>query len=229
MSRKTMQAIGDRSPMADPDRILLVMLPGAHMKPADFIDCGFVAALRVQDWPIDVLAVDTGMDCYLDDSIVDRLHEDIILPAQASGARPIWLLGISLGGMGALLYAQAHGAAVRGIILLSPFIGTRGLIAEIEQAGGLRQWPGPAGAPTPEQALLAWLAQYQASDQRWAKLLLAYGVDDRFAAAHRLLADLLPRDRILTAPGGHDWETWTRLWHEILETAPFTSDPVSRC
>jgi pimeloyl-ACP methyl ester carboxylesterase len=200
-------------------RILLVMLPGAYMSAEDFSRHGFAAAL--DGWPIDVIAVETGVDRYLDNVIAERLHQEIILPAQARGYRRIWQLGISLGGMGALLHAQAHPGMVEGILLLSPFLGTRGLIAEIAAAGGLRHWPGVQQAPTYEQSLLTALGQYRADDARWPKLLLGYGVQDRFAAAHRLLAELLPEDRVFTAQGGHDWETWTALWHRMLGCAPF--------
>lgn len=221
MTSQAMSIIGDLAPAPDAARILLVMLPGAYMSAADFSRYGFAAALRDHDWPIDVVAVETGVDRYLDNVIAERLHQEIIRPAQARGYRHIWLLGISLGGMGALLHAQAHPGIVEGILLLSPFLGTRGLIAEIAAAGGLRQWPGVKQAPNYEQSLLTALAQYRADDTRWPKLLLGYGVLDRFAEAHRLLAELLPPDRVFTAEGGHDWETWTGLWHRMLRCAPF--------
>jgi pimeloyl-ACP methyl ester carboxylesterase len=221
MTNQAMTVIGDLAPAPDAARVLLVMLPGAYMSAEDFISHGFVAALGRYDWPIDVIAVETGIDRYLDNCIAERLNHELIMPALARGYRRIWLLGISLGGMGALLHAQAHPKTVEGILLLSPFLGTRGLIAEIAEAGGLRHWPGVRQAPTYEQSLLTSLRQYQADDESWAKMLLAYGVDDRFAAAHRLLAELLPQDRVFTAAGGHDWETWTALWHRMLRSAPF--------
>ena len=225
MTTQTMTIVGDLAPAADAGRILLVMLPGAYMSAADFTRHGFVAALGRYDWPIDVIAVETGIDRYLDNCIAERLHQEIILPAQARGYRRLWLHGISLGGMGALLYAQAHPKTVEGILLLSPFLGTRGLIAEIAAAGGLRHWPGVQQAPTYEQSLLTALGQCQTDEESWPKLLLGYGVQDRFAAAHRLLAELLPEDRVFTAEGGHDWETWTGLWHRMLGCAPFAILP----
>jgi pimeloyl-ACP methyl ester carboxylesterase len=226
MIDNAMTIIGELAPAPDAERILLVMLPGASMAAEDFTRHGFIAALRAYDWPIDVISVETGIDRYLDNRIVEDLHKELISPAQTNGYRRIWMLGISLGGMGALLYAQAHPKTVQGIFLLSPFIGTRGLIAEIADAGGLRHWAGVQQAPTPEQSLLTSLTRYQAEDEKWAILLLAYGVNDRFAGAHRLLAEVLPRDRVFTAEGSHDWETWTRLWHRMLSIAPFAIPPA---
>jgi pimeloyl-ACP methyl ester carboxylesterase len=185
---------------------LLVMLPGAEMSAEDFHTNGFLDA----DGPVDRIAVETGMDCYLDETSVQQLHEAVILPAQARGPVRIWLLGISLGGLGALLYAQAHPDRIAGILLLAPFIGSRGLIAEVERAGGLRHWR-TTDRTTSERRLLIWLG----SGVGLPDMHLAYGQDDRFAAAHRLLADLLPAERVVTGSGGHDWPTWCRLWPDL--------------
>jgi hypothetical protein len=42
-----------------------------------------------------------------------------------------------------------------------------------------------------------------------------------------MLADLLPNDRVVIAAGGHDWETWTALWRQVLDMQPFAghADP----
>jgi hypothetical protein len=37
-----------------------------------------------------------------------------------------------------------------------------------------------------------------------------------------MLAERLPRDRVVAAAGGHDWETWRALWHTVLDAEPFT-------
>lgn len=185
---------------------LLVMLPGAEMSAEEFEANGLLEG----DGPVDRIAVETGMECYLDEVSVALLHDQVIVPAHARGPVRIWLVGISLGGMGALLYAQAHPDRIAGTILLAPFIGSRGLIAEVERAGGLRHWR-PSGPSTPERRLLTWLG----AGAGLPSMHLGYGTDDRFAAAHRLLADLLPAERVVTAPGGHDWPTWRALWQTL--------------
>ena len=187
---------------------LLVMLPGADMHAEEFQANGFLDG----EGPVDRIAVETGMECYLDEVSVALLHDQVIAPAHVRGTVNIWLVGISLGGMGALLYAQTHPDRIAGTILLAPFIGSRGLIAEVERAGGLRHWQ-PANLSTAERRLLAWLG----AGQGLPDMHLGYGTDDRFAAAHRLLADLLPAERVVTAPGGHDWPTWCRLWQTLQQ------------
>ena len=207
-----------RDPCAGEAAGLLVLLPGAYMKAQDFETHDFIGAVRRRSCPLDIVAVETGMDSYLDNDIVERIHDEIIAPAVAAGTKAIWLAGISLGAMGALLYARRHAGDIAGLLLLSPFIGSRGIVAQIERAGGIRRWTPAAGeAPTIEQDLLLWLRSH---DQE-PPIRLAYGRDDRYAAAHRLIADLLPPERVIVGEGGHDWPTWEALWGRMLDARPF--------
>lgn len=210
------------APGAAADRLLLVMLPGVNILPGDFVDHGFIEALRRRRWPVDVVTAAPDVELYLDDTIAERIHRDIVAPAQARGYRRIWFLGVSLGGMGALLHARAHAAALEGVVLLAPFVGTPGMVAEVSRAGGLSAWePGEIRARDGERKLLAWLKSYRAGVAGQPQLYLGYGRRDRFAEGHALLARHLPAERVLVAEGGHDWETWTMLWQRILDRAPF--------
>jgi hypothetical protein len=51
-------------------------------------------------------------------------------------------------------------------------------------------------------------------------LYLGFGLADRFAANHRLLADALPAGRVFTTEGGHDWPQWSQLWRKMLDVLP---------
>jgi pimeloyl-ACP methyl ester carboxylesterase len=191
---------------------MLIMLPGAYMHAQDFLTHGFDAAA-------DIVPLETGMQAYLDGSIVERLHK-AISPIRGDKGR-IWLAGVSLGGLGALLYAKSYPDAVAGLLLLSPFIGTRGAVAGVIDAGGFEAWQPPADdAATSEHELLRWLKSYRPDDAGWPPIYLGYGENDRYAASYRLLAGLLPADRVVTVDGGHDWETWRILWDRLLHAAP---------
>ena len=113
-----MEVIRDPAPGAA-KHILFIMLPGATDKAQDFVDRGFIRALRERNLAVDVIAVDSHMDYYLERTIVERLHQDIVAPALTEGYEQIWLLGISLGGMGCLLYLREHAKQITGAILLS--------------------------------------------------------------------------------------------------------------
>ena len=209
-----MEVIRDAGPAAGPP---LILLPGAYMHARNFVEHGFVAAARRTGHFADITAVETGMEPYLDSSIIERLHR-VIAPT-----RKVWLGGVSLGGLGALLYARAHPRSVAGLLLLSPFIGTRGVVAQVVRAGGFGSWQPPETEATSEHGFLAWLGTYRPGDASWPDIYLGYGKDDRFAASYRLLAGLLPGGRVETAAGGHDWETWTVLWDRLLCMAGLTA------
>lgn len=218
-----MQTIGFPGPMAKgDDRTLLVMLPGAHLRLADFARHGFLDALHERGGPVDAIAVDLKPDDYLDGGVAARLHHAVIGPAMTRRYARLWLMGVSLGGMGALLYARARPRAVDGLILLAPFLATRGTIAEVVAAGGLDAWePGPLTGMDIERGLLSWLKSKPFSPGEQPRLLLGHGAGDRYADASRLLYGQLPHDQIAVTDGGHDWPTWTELWRRLLDAAPF--------
>ena len=212
---------------------LLVMLPGAGHGADDFVRAGFIAELRERNLQVDVLAVDAHSHFYLDKSIVTRLHEEVIAPALVARPAPasLWLLGISLGGMGASLYARAHPGTVAGLVLLAPFFAVRGTIAEVTRAGGLAQWqPGAVAADDEERLLLQWLKAYRADRPGDSSagladavpaIRLGYGTNDRYAPASSLLEARLPAAQVATVAGGHDWDTWIVLWRQLLDRGLF--------
>jgi pimeloyl-ACP methyl ester carboxylesterase len=219
-----MDAIYDITQQGGPERIMLVMLPGVRDRPEDLVQHGFVRDLRERGLTIDVVAVDAHLGYYLERSFIERLRDDIIAPARAKGYRRIWLMGISLGGMGSLLYIREHSADIDGVLLLAPFLGTQGTIAEVTRAGGLKHWQTVGIKPDDdERLLLAWLKNYQFNDFALPKIYLGYGKDDRFAPASLLLAEQLPPERVITIDGGHDWVTWIHLWKQLLDRDLFSS------
>jgi pimeloyl-ACP methyl ester carboxylesterase len=199
---------------------LLVMLPGAYSAPQEFVDEGFVQALRERRLPVDVVVAGAKVDHYIEGQVLDRLHDQVIGPARARGVRQVWLLGISLGGLFALGYTAQRPADVDGVLTLAPYLGRRTLLAEIEAGGGPTAWA-QGRQPRPddliEHEVWAWLARDRRVGGRpAAPLYLGYGLDDRFADAHRLLAAQLPADHSFTQAGGHDWPAWRALWQQWL-------------
>jgi len=205
---------------------LLVFLPGAFLDPDEFEREGFVSAVRERDLAADVMLVEADVSYYYDQTFIDRLHSDVVAPQRACGYASIWLVGISIGGFGALIHELARPGCIDGIVALAPYLGRRPVGAEIHKAGGLRAWKAPTG-PLPDEEvdrkLWPWLQQYadaRAASQKLPPLYLGFGLADRFAANHRLLADALPTGHVFTTEGGHDWPQWSKLWRKVLDVLP---------
>jgi pimeloyl-ACP methyl ester carboxylesterase len=166
---------------------------------------------------MDVFALPAHADYYLEPGEIERLLHEALDAVQALGYRRLWLLGISLGGMGALLCATQRPKQIAGVLLLAPFLGTRGVISEVTAAGGLRCCRQQNHAD-PEHAFLATLAHSLLNTPDFPPIHLGYGLQDDYIAASKLLAECLPPQRVIALPGGHDWETWQRLWQALLDS-----------
>jgi pimeloyl-ACP methyl ester carboxylesterase len=202
-----MATVGEiRAPAHD---TLMIFLPGRGDRAQDFEDHGWMASVA----DADLLAADAHLGYYRPFTLVDRLHQDVIAPARTRGYQRIVLVGISMGGTTALIYADAHPDMVDGLILIAPFLGDAELAREIDATGGLRAWSGDAESGEPYQLdSWRWLRQQIETD---GDLILAYGSEDRFAATLAVLADALPASQVLVVEGGHDWGTWTQLWRTL--------------
>jgi len=216
------------------DRFLL-LLPGRHDSAGDFGRYGFVEEARAAGLSAEVVAAEAHMGYYVRRVIHTRLREDVLAPTRARGLRTIWMMGISLGALGSVIVGSEFPGELDGLILVAPYLGPDALIREIESAGGLRNWSPPA-EPEDFAGLWVWLRGYADSPSLRPPLILAYGENDRYGKAHGLLAEVLPADRVLTEPGGHDWSTWKRLWkrtvrHPIVRGAlggAASPEPTSR-
>jgi len=221
-----MKIIHDPAPGAAGD-LALVMLPGAGDEAQDLVEQGFLAALRRRGIAADAWMADVPFDQYMDGSFAAQLELDVLAPIRSQGRARIWMMGISLGGMAALSVARRHPGAIEGLILLAPFLGTRGRIAEVAAAGGLRKWlPGAVPPDDDELQVLSWLRDYQSGNPALPRIHLGYGTDDRYAPASELLARELPHDHVVSVEGEHDWATWLKLWEILLDGNVFLPRPA---
>ena len=206
-------------PLDDGSRGLIVFLQGRGGSNTDFAANGFVEAINRRRLPFDMMAPDAHMGYYMGETLVPRLKHDIIEPAKISGHRPIWLAGVSMGGLGALMYLREYPEDIAGVCLISPFLGYSGIIAEISAAGSLAAWdPGQFDPKKDwERMLWAWLKETVAAGKISTPIYLGYGDKDSFLPAHQLLAQILPADHVRRIPGGHDPETMVQLWNLFLD------------
>jgi pimeloyl-ACP methyl ester carboxylesterase len=203
-----------------PRKDLVVFLPGIGDAPEDFVAHDFVRLLQARHPNVDAVLVGAYFNYYRSGSIVTRLYDDVILPAKKQGYERIYVVGISLGGLGAVSLATEHPDAVDGLLLLSPYLGEQDVVGEIERAGGLAKWSrGTGGKHGLERRVRDNWAFLKAHARGTAtpRLLLGYGTEDRFSRALDLLAVELPQAQVRTRPGIHDWKAWTPLYVELLD------------
>lgn len=207
----------DKGPCDGRAQTLIVMLPGIYSRPAEFVDEGFVAAVRNRGIAADVLIVDLHLGYYNDRSVLVRLRDDVVLPARAKGYKSIWLVGTSLGGFGALGYAVRHGDEIDGVVALAPFLARDRLMKELTDAGSAKAWrqvPHEREAEDLDREIWEWATS---SPPPALPVYLGYGDKDRFIKTSSLFAETLPTGRSVEVPGGHDWKTWRTLWNGWLD------------
>jgi pimeloyl-ACP methyl ester carboxylesterase len=200
--------------------ILLVMVPGMGMRAADFQANGFIAAVEQRRWPVMVTLPEPEADAYLDGSAEVRLLRDIEAAQRETGSSRVWMAGISLGCRAILGCVRLRPDLAEGLMLLTPYLASTGLVAEVARTGGLRRWAETGRERgEPDRAFLAWLATTPPATL--PRILMGHAQEDRFANTATMLADLIPAERMIGVPGGHDWTSWISLWHLMLEQDPF--------
>ncbi len=202
---------------------LVVMLPGRGDSLQALTDTG-IAGIIQQSWPdADVLLTGLTMPFYRQGRAAQRLHDEVIEPARRKAYQQVWLAGISLGGMGALLYDRQYPDQIDGLLLLSPYLGEDAIHQQIRRAGGLAAWQaGPAqpiGPDTFQHELWRSLQDWSQRPQRTRSTWLAYGADEPFRQPIELMSPLLPADHVIMLPGKHNWKLWKRAMRVLLERA----------
>jgi hypothetical protein len=201
---------------------LVVVLPGR----SDDLSAlrRFEIAQAIQSrWPdADVLLTGLAIGYYLNGNAIDRLHREIMVPARARGYSQVWLLGASLGGLGALMYDAQWPGTVDGLILMSPYLGEKPLLNEIAAAGGIARWnPGPAPASIDgnnfQHELWRHLQTWSKDPSRARNVWLAYGDQDYLRDTMPSLTPLLSPSHVLVRHGRHAWSVWAPATVEILD------------
>lgn len=228
--RSSREALGASVLVEERRACVLVLLPGLGDDPARFREHGFDQAVSTSKAPCDVVALDSHFGYYRDAVLVERVVAEVLAPFRARYEKT-WLVGVSLGGYGAALIAQARPDLVDGVVLISPFLGVprqvRAFVERVEAAGGLAEYEGPyASQGNPRrhfmetEPLWAWLAS-RARGEAGPRLIIAWGSADAFSWKHRVVgAGLDPGDAVQLT-GGHTWDTFAALWREVAAASPW--------
>jgi pimeloyl-ACP methyl ester carboxylesterase len=183
-----------------PPALALALLSGTYSTPEDFVRAGFPEAVRAHGIDAEIVMAQVRASDFSDGSIVRQIRDDVVQPAIERGARRVWLAGVSLGGLAALSFAARHGDALEGIVLISPYPAMRPQLRDLDDVR--EAW--------------SWLAR---SRSQRVPVHCYYATGDRFVSGQRRMAAVLDADRVREMPGGHDWESWGRLWNEFLATS----------
>lgn len=176
---------------------LVVFLPGRGDTPEHFLRNRFPEELQRAGSRCAMVGADAHLGYYFQRTVIDRLREDVIEPARKRGFEEIWLVGISLGGLGSLLYTKERPGEIAGIVAIAPYLGEEG---------------------TEFQAFRDWLQGYGRPGPDHPPLYLVYGKGDRFAKVNGELATRLPDDHVFRVRGGHTWAAWRRGWGVLLRS-----------
>lgn len=199
---------------------VVIMLPGMADAPDDYEQHGMVAMVQEANPRLDVICVDAHFGYYSRKVITERLHEDVIAPL-AARYEHIWLVGISLGGLGSVAYACDYPKHIDGVVLMAPFMGDGDVLDDVRAAGGPRHYVRPPDEPSTSDSqrrfrdLWQWYGRVVNAREDAPKLFLGYGEQDRFAATNAMVGEQLPPGRWLTGPGGHKWTVWKQLFAEL--------------
>jgi hypothetical protein len=198
-------------------------MPGAGNRHTSFEEHGFIRSASEAGLRADILTVDISYEQFSDLSIEKRLHEEAVLPALALGYEHIWMGGISLGGFATMVYARKNANLLAGLVLIAPYLGNKGTLAEIRAAGGLDAWNPNITDDYDERHVWKIIKNYPTYFAPELPVFLFYGNEDRFVQFHQLLATRLKPDAITTISGGHDWPVWQALWQDFIHHGPLSA------
>ncbi len=197
--------------------VFLRPLGGDH---SSFEKEGLVADVWAHDLPFDVAAPNAHLGYYTLRNLIPRLKEDVIDPARARGCKKIWLVGVSMGGLGSMLYFKEHPEDIAGVYLISPYLGSQLFFAEMEAAGGVRQWKPPLlyNADIDWHRMLWDWMKTTIADNPDKIVYMGYGSNDPYKSGQQFLAELLPPGRVYITEGAHDMKTLKALWKIFLDS-----------
>lgn len=211
-------------PAAGPAERLVVVLPGRG-DDLDKLSASGVAGVIQAQWPdADVELTGLTLGYYMRGNAEQRLHDDVVAPARRRGYREVWMVGVSMGGMGTLMYDRAYPREIDGMVLLAPYLGDKPLLEEIAAAGGPANWnPGPVPATVNrenfQRELWRHLQSWSRDPELATNVWLGYGDRDRLGDGFALLRPILREDQVSRYDGGHTWSVWTKAAGDIFSRA----------
>ncbi|MGD9385968.1 MAG: alpha/beta hydrolase-fold protein [Thioalkalispiraceae bacterium] len=199
-----------------PARHLIVLISGRGASASYFQDNRWVEIAREHGIQADFVSPYAHYGYYMTRALLPRLKEDVIIPAKQQGYQTISLVGISMGGLGSILYSQQHPEDIDRIYLLAPYLGDNRVHQQIRAQGGLANWEmQQENADDWNYYIWQFLKEFTQHPRQRENLFLGYGQQDTMQGVD-ILQQSLPDDQVITIPGGHKDVVFTRLWELML-------------
>jgi pimeloyl-ACP methyl ester carboxylesterase len=194
-------------------KTLVLLLPGLGDKAKIFARKGIVDKLHRLPSRPDIVAINAHFSYYEDRTIKVRIMDDILQPALTNGYTDIHIVGVSLGGFGALMMLKAWPELITSIALIAPYLGEPEyydyLIADTETAPKLQD----------QKNLWPWLTQLDTDTAK--RIYIGFGSNDKFVLPNQLLSRQLPIDNHMVIDGKHRWATFTQVIEKLIMETDF--------
>jgi len=177
------------------------VVTGAFHVAEDFLAAGFAEAVRRRGTALDLIFVDLELA-----HVAIAVRSSGCAPTSCCrrappACRPGW--EVFPGRPVCAGLRRLAPGELDGLCLFAPYLGNRMLIAEIAGAPGVGHWqPGELAETDEERRIWRYIKNRRTDPE---PLYLGFGEDDRFAAAHGLLAATLAAESVDVIAGGHEW------------------------
>jgi pimeloyl-ACP methyl ester carboxylesterase len=204
---------------------LIIFLPGRGDDIGAFERSGFIDQLHESNRVADSIVIDAHMGYYQDGSLPERVYQDILIPFRMRGYKHFILVGISLGGYGALWINHEFSELISAMVLLAPYLGRESLIEKIKAEDNVHSWRMQLNqnSGTDEQVWIWVDDMVEPGSAEIPSVILAFGLRDKFRGAGELLSESIPDSHVFRKNGDHDWQTWHSLWSDITKSDSWNS------
>ena len=200
---------------------LMIILPGRGDTIESLEKQGFVSTFQKYYPSFETVVVDAHLGYYKKELLEQRLLDDIIIPAIKDGYKEIWMMGISLGGAGSLKIFEKHNDKITGIILISPYSGSKKFHKNLDRYLFGKQDDSLVEKLERENvffSLWKWIInndELMNSDRVW----LGYG-DQDYLKGHENLKKYIGDNKTIVIPGKHKITVFKQIWEQLLSKKP---------
>lgn len=196
-------------------KLAVVFLPGRGDSMDAFVDAGFLDDLKEAGVEADAWMVDAHLGYYRSQTLDEKMRRAVF--EKIAGYEEVWVVGVSLGALGAVLLEAGESERWDHMILLGPYVGDgKGFFRRSGVADATRQAIDSAVGPEHLRLFWNWMIAYSGGGGERPELWAAWGESDRFSDYQEYLRAYIADERLITVPGGHDWQSWREAWQLVL-------------